>query len=383
MPSPRTSVEQYYSVDIHHLLPNVQYSRPLYRFSNGNQPGMVDLNARIVDIRDVEDDLRMESMFLKQNKNIPLGRSSTPDPSYCCHCDHKHRERCCLYLGDKMDDLNRYSAWTEDFKNTPVKPQNVKCIPEAVSYNTTPHWFPRYTSVKPDRAKGATPKAPHKPLIKPFQTTESSQDLLNPNRRTTLAPYHQYLVHLRQLTEDSPFQIDLTNPYFAHTDINRMFAYAQQMNNQHIYNGPVYMQQNNHSPYSNHHTFPYGPYQHPSHQQHPSPCSVHPYCAQRAASHPQRASQLPPPPGFANPAAQVHSGGVSFPLWMLFSYNQSKATAQASDGRRCARRLYGFNGGRQQQQQQQQVDHNCNLVCMKGCVKPVRMDVEEAVGGTI
>lgn len=398
MQSPHYSgVEQYYSADIRHLLPNVQQSRPLYRFSNRDQPSRVDLNARIVDIRDVEDDLRMESILLKQNNNIPLGRCSTPDPSYCYHCDHKHRGRCCLYLGDKEDDINRYSAWTQDFEKTAVKPQNIKCIPEAVSYNSTPYWFPRYTPVKSNQTK-ASPTS--KPFFQPFQSATTWQELLDPNRPTSLTPYQQYIVQLRQLSQEmqSPTscQFDPTNPYCSQNDPRHHgIPYLQHFNNQHIYNGPVFMQQNNFSPYFNPFPYPY-PYPYDTYQSqwqqaaiNATPtatpigynperqtCACHPHCTMKT-THPQLNSYFPaysasnqqPPPGYTNPAAQVHSDGVSFPLWMLFSYNQTKSNDDCGSGRKsCSRRLY-----------EPKLDHNCNIYhqpTTNGCEEPLQMEVD-------
>nr|XP_029708859.1 uncharacterized protein LOC115255127 [Aedes albopictus] len=353
VPNPQKPIEQYYSADIQHLLPNVQYSRPLYRFSNGNHAAPVDLNARILDVRDVEDDLRMESMLLRQNRNIPLGRSSTPDPPYCYHCDHQHRERCCLHRDDKLDDVNRYSTWTEDFRKTPGRPQDVKCIPEAVSYNSSPHWFPRYTSTNPNRAEGLAPRGPQSSAatanIPPSTSTVHYSDKQNPEL-SEQTPYQQYASELRQMEDMdlmSLIMYNRDNPYLTKENLIRMLTVGLQYRMQNIYNGPVYMQQNNISAYSN-----LNPYMDP------------PQYGMDASSHHGLQSYLPP-----NPAAQVHSGGFSLPIWVKLGNHQNKIEQStlseqpekpSPNRKRCARKLYQFNEESEHKQKQQvkQVDQS-------------------------
>uniref|UniRef100_A0A182WP70 Uncharacterized protein n=1 Tax=Anopheles minimus TaxID=112268 RepID=A0A182WP70_9DIPT len=126
------------------------------RLNNSFADGEAMVNtadACISDIRRVEENLRMESRMLSENNNIPMARCSTPSPAYCFHCDHDHRERCCLYVGDTPEDGPFYSRWKSDLENPTVRPQYIPKIPEAVSGNSTPFWFPAYTYTKPEVIK--------------------------------------------------------------------------------------------------------------------------------------------------------------------------------------------------------------------------------------
>jgi hypothetical protein len=44
--------------------------------------------------------------------SVSMVRTSSPSPDICFHCAHDHKEMCCLYLHDELQDGPRYS----DFK---------------------------------------------------------------------------------------------------------------------------------------------------------------------------------------------------------------------------------------------------------------------------
>ncbi|KFB45249.1 hypothetical protein ZHAS_00013087 [Anopheles sinensis] len=162
-------------------------------------------DTRLADIRRVEENLRMESRMLSENNNIPMARCSTPSPAYCFHCDHDHRERCCLYVGDKPEDGPYYSRWKRDLENPSVRPQYIPKIPEAVSGNSTPFWFPAYTYTKPEeiRQKMMEKHPPLPPVwmrqyYYPLVGHGHEYQLLNQATLEPPTPYQQYLQQHQQ-----------------------------------------------------------------------------------------------------------------------------------------------------------------------------------------
>ncbi|XP_050082584.1 uncharacterized protein LOC126569490 [Anopheles aquasalis] len=162
-------------------------------------------NTRISDIRRVEENLRMESLMLSLNQNIPMPRCSSPSPAYCFHCDHDHRERCCLYVGDKPEDGPYYSRWKRDLENPTVRPQYIAKIPEAVSGNSTPFWFPAFTYTKPEDIKQKMmEKHPPVPQVwmrqyyYPIVGYGHEHQLLNQATLNPPTPYQQYLQQHQQ-----------------------------------------------------------------------------------------------------------------------------------------------------------------------------------------
>uniref|UniRef100_A0A182QCV3 Uncharacterized protein n=1 Tax=Anopheles farauti TaxID=69004 RepID=A0A182QCV3_9DIPT len=159
----------------------------------------------ISDIRRVEENLRMESRMLSENNNIPMARCSTPSPAYCFHCDHAHRERCCLYIGDTPEDGPYYSRWKRDLENPSVRPQYIPKIPEAVSGNSTPFWFPAYTYTKPEAIKQKMlEKHPPPPAVwmrqfyYPIVGYGHEYQLMNQATVEPPTPYQQYLQQHQQ-----------------------------------------------------------------------------------------------------------------------------------------------------------------------------------------
>uniref|UniRef100_A0A2M4CIN2 Uncharacterized protein n=1 Tax=Anopheles darlingi TaxID=43151 RepID=A0A2M4CIN2_ANODA len=176
------------------------------RLHNSYVDGTVQTtNARISDIRRVEENLRMESLMLGLNQNIPMSRCSTPSPAYCFHCDHDHRERCCLYVGDKPEDGPYYSRWKRDLENPSVRPQYIAKIPEAVSGNSTPFWFPAFTYAKPEDIKQKMmEKHPPVPQVwmrqyyYPIVGYGHEHQLLNQATLNPPTPYQQYMQQHQQ-----------------------------------------------------------------------------------------------------------------------------------------------------------------------------------------
>ncbi|XP_053676000.1 uncharacterized protein LOC128726228 [Anopheles nili] len=162
-------------------------------------------DACINDIRRVEENLRMESRMLSENNNIPMARCSTPSPAYCFHCDHDHRERCCLYIGDTPEDGPYYSRWKRNLENPSVRPQYIPKIPEAVSGNSTPFWFPAYTYTKPETIKQKMmEKHPPPPAVwmrqfyYPIVGYGREYQLMNQATLEPPTPYQQYLQQHQQ-----------------------------------------------------------------------------------------------------------------------------------------------------------------------------------------
>uniref|UniRef100_A0A182LSS8 Uncharacterized protein n=1 Tax=Anopheles culicifacies TaxID=139723 RepID=A0A182LSS8_9DIPT len=178
------------------------------RLNNSFADGEAMVNAAdacISDIRRVEENLRMESRMLSENNNIPMARCSTPSPAYCFHCDHDHRERCCLYVGDTPEDGPYYSRWKRDLENPTVRPQYIPKIPEAVSGNSTPFWFPAYTYTKPEAIKQKIlEKNPPPPAVwmrqyyYPIVGYGHEYQLMNQATQERPTPYQQYLQQHQQ-----------------------------------------------------------------------------------------------------------------------------------------------------------------------------------------
>ncbi|KAL1394603.1 hypothetical protein pipiens_011835 [Culex pipiens pipiens] len=105
--------------------------------------------ARISRIKQLDESCHMEKKILKQNKNVPIGRSSSPTRRESCyHCEHQHRERCCLYIeeSEASEDLLVYPRWKSYLEHTDIIPGEYDLLPEAVSAGTTPNWFPTATT---------------------------------------------------------------------------------------------------------------------------------------------------------------------------------------------------------------------------------------------
>lgn len=90
-------------------------------------------------------DFTMERRFLQKNKNVPIGRSSSPTRIKCFHCAHGHGKRCCLYIGDHLGDVKRYAKWKKHLERDSIRPGHFPRVPEAVSGGSTPNWFPTGT----------------------------------------------------------------------------------------------------------------------------------------------------------------------------------------------------------------------------------------------
>ncbi|XP_058056680.1 uncharacterized protein LOC131208054 [Anopheles bellator] len=177
----------------------------------------------ICDIRRVEENLRMESIILSQNKNIPMARASTPSQAYCFHCDHDHRERCCLYVGDKPEDGPNYSRWKRDLENPTVRPQYVPKIPEALSGNSTPDWFPAYTFSKPAdiRKKMAERHPPPPPVYMrqyyyPIVGYGHEYRLMNQPSVEPPTPYQLYLQQHQQ-EQPQPYSVYQAQAHHVYT----------------------------------------------------------------------------------------------------------------------------------------------------------------------
>lgn len=86
----------------------------------------------------------MKTFFFKINF---IFRCSTPiTETKCYHCEHDHKELCCLYAYDCLEDGPRYSNWKFELeKKVPFQIQNIPQIPEAISGNLTPKGFPGFT----------------------------------------------------------------------------------------------------------------------------------------------------------------------------------------------------------------------------------------------
>ncbi|XP_055598984.1 uncharacterized protein LOC129748400 [Uranotaenia lowii] len=105
--------------------------------------------ARISQIKHADDSFHMEKKMLRQNKNVPIGRSSSPTRDSCSHCEHEHQQPCCLYTGDNKEDLLMYPRWKSHLEQTTIAPGEFPLIPEAISAGSTPNWFPTTTSIEP------------------------------------------------------------------------------------------------------------------------------------------------------------------------------------------------------------------------------------------
>ncbi|XP_055548210.1 uncharacterized protein LOC129731875 isoform X1 [Wyeomyia smithii] len=382
------SEPSYYSADLKCYLPSVnRTSRPLYRFSNREQNMIVDqamptpdLNARMTDIRQIEENIRIESFLLMQNNNVPMGRSSTPSPAYCFHCDHRHREKCCLYIGDNEEDINRYSAWKQDLEQSCDKPQHTSRIPDAISGNTTPYWFPQFTYTNPYKKEEPKKKEPSRakqfyhPLLSysmskgPFDYPKTTatpyqqymmhlrdmnkqftldagdqfDQVKKPERnakqfhypllsyslpkrpfeypKTTATPYQQYMMYLREM--NAQFPLDTGNQFdqIHHTQPAEPYKgvqFIQQFHTYHVYNGPVYVQHHNQTPFYNDHHHYYQRYQQEQQQQYMYNEQLQ---SPHALAHNQHLFRYPQS---VAPTVQPHSSGHSFPLWMLFYQKKS------------------------------------------------------------
>uniref|UniRef100_A0A182J1C9 Uncharacterized protein n=1 Tax=Anopheles atroparvus TaxID=41427 RepID=A0A182J1C9_ANOAO len=238
-------------------------------------------DSRINDIRRVEENLRMESRMLSENNNIPMARCSTPSPAYCFHCEHDHRERCCLYVGDKPEDGPYYSRWKRDLEIPTVRPQYIPKIPEAVSGNSTPFWFPAYTYTKPEDIKQKMMEK-HPPLppvwmrqyYYPIVGHGHEYQLLNQATLEPPTPYQQYLQqhqqeHYRMYQQQQQQQQQHNHHHQnredpachqgrkcggsgIHTAVPMPSPYVHQVQAHHVHNVPVagdYMHQMQQSPY--------------------------------------------------------------------------------------------------------------------------------------
>lgn len=302
-----------YNEDIQSYLPNMPRSRPLYRFSNRGSTEQ----AAPAGSCGSEDNLRMESMLLRQNKNVPIGRCSTPVPEYCSHCDHRHGERCCQYVGDAEEDIRLYSMWTQQLRNPAVKPQDISRMPEVVSSGGTPEWFPQFSYNKPELIEQMM-QAKRPAPMPPTYSAPIHQ----------LTHYQQYLLHLQQLN-----QLAMETPYYGHPYGSHQPVF-QQFYTYNVFNGPVYLQQNNQSPHFHqvHHHFAPPPQPQPTfyQQQVPVPPRVPPpnvnYFKQPEFDKQYYA------PYFANPTSQqVPPDDGSYPLWMLFWNSKVKQAEQYGD----------------------------------------------------
>lgn len=96
-------------------------------------------------VEQAQNDFTMERRFLQKNKNVPIGRSSSPTRIKCFHCAHGHAKRCCLYIGDHLGDVKRYAKWKKHLERDIIRPGHFPRVPEAVSGGSTPNWFPTGT----------------------------------------------------------------------------------------------------------------------------------------------------------------------------------------------------------------------------------------------
>lgn len=120
--------------------------------------------ARIRKFKLSDESFRMERKILKQNNNIPIGRSSSPtretSEKNCVH----HEED---FFNEAFEiDEEDYPRWKSYLEQMEVMPVDSPIIPEAISAGSTPNWFPTVTSTEvlsspPQHAKkNADPKRP-------------------------------------------------------------------------------------------------------------------------------------------------------------------------------------------------------------------------------
>lgn len=147
--------------------------------------------ARIRKIKHSDESFRMERKMLKQNKNVPIGRSSSPTrESAERDCVHHFEESFNEAIEIDEEDLLKYPQWKSYLEQMEVIPVDSPIIPEAISAGSTPNWFPTVT--------------PSEPLPSPPQSFRKTHDTKRaapcPDRRPTEVFYH--LTILNELDND-------------------------------------------------------------------------------------------------------------------------------------------------------------------------------------
>lgn len=91
-----------------------------------------------------------ESMY-STSVSDSIGRCSTPTDSMCFHCEHYHAEDCCLYVDDTDEDKPRYSRFKQNLEQPTncTNNQHFSLLPDAISGNSTPPYFPSFTPADP------------------------------------------------------------------------------------------------------------------------------------------------------------------------------------------------------------------------------------------
>lgn len=88
-----------------------------------------------------------------QSATRRIGRSSSPAPHYCYHCEHDHRRDCCLQPGDSNEDIAGFADWISELETKEAKPVPFLDIPETVSGSISPPWFPKCLPVPSKNVK--------------------------------------------------------------------------------------------------------------------------------------------------------------------------------------------------------------------------------------
>lgn len=141
-----------------------------------------------------DESFHMEKKILKKNKNVPIGRCSTPTRESFFPCDDQHKEQCCLLAEESEEDMIMYSKWKEILEGSTILPVDHPLIPEAISSGSTPNWFPSSTTTEP-------PTLPSTPSVSTTQrTTESERSSGSRERKHTQVFY--YLTVLNELDND-------------------------------------------------------------------------------------------------------------------------------------------------------------------------------------
>ena len=218
-------------------IPAEQKCDPNCRKCSGNKQQLNERKIGILEeIISVERHLKLEKMLMEETNTEAMPRCSTPSHVICEHCDHDHKQECCLYYLDKPEDAVRYSKWKIELEtNKDVPAQYVPKIPEAISGATTPSWFPTYSL-----------NNPHQTQTKVFYPIYHQQQLEEQYRREArLGPFPQAQVYVKQFSYPA-FAIGqnqmMENPY----NQNRMNPYQQLLAQHQIKQHQAFYQQQQH-----------------------------------------------------------------------------------------------------------------------------------------
>lgn len=84
---------------------------------------------------------------VKENKVMP--RFSSPTRNFCEHCDHQHRQSCCVYYHETTENALMYSLFKEELEMEKTRFYKYGLVdPDIVSGGITPGGFPEFTNTE-------------------------------------------------------------------------------------------------------------------------------------------------------------------------------------------------------------------------------------------